>query len=109
MADVNTVLTAWECCNPLNRRCFVCPYENICFHDSFDRVAIADMVRLLKEQKAEIERLKEQKVTTVKPHYIDKYSKHFICGVECGACHREISSKYNYCPWCNAKLEKDGE
>lgn len=57
---LDKVLKAWECCNPLNRRCFECPYEDDCFHDSFDRVAIADMVKLLKEQQAEIEKLKKE-------------------------------------------------
>ena len=46
---LDMVLKAWECCDPFNRRCFECPYENDCFHDGFDRVAIADMVKLLKE------------------------------------------------------------
>ena len=65
MADINTVLKAWECCNPFNRRCFECPYDADCFHDSFDRVAIADMVKLLKEQQPKwtpvSERLPEEK------------------------------------------------
>ena len=60
MADINTVLKAWECCDPFNRRCFECPYEADCFHDGFDRVAIADMVRLLKEQEARIRELEEE-------------------------------------------------
>lgn len=50
MAELDKVIKAWECCNPFNRRCFECPYDADCFHDSFDRVAIADMVKLLKEQ-----------------------------------------------------------
>ena len=50
MAELDKVIKAWECCNPLNRRCFECPYDADCFHDSFDRVAIADMVKLLKER-----------------------------------------------------------
>ena len=50
MDKLDMVIKAWECCNPLNRRCFECPYDADCFHDSFDRVAIADMVKLLKEQ-----------------------------------------------------------
>lgn len=54
------VIKAWECCNPFNRRCFECPYEDNCFHDGFDRVAIADMVELLKSQKKEIENLKAE-------------------------------------------------
>ena len=49
--------------------------------------------------------LKEQETTTFKPHYIDKYGKNFICGVECGFCHKEISSTYHYCPYCG-KLVK---
>lgn len=47
---LDKVLKAWECCDPFNRRCFECPYEDDCFHDNFDRVAIADMVKLLKEK-----------------------------------------------------------
>ena len=50
MTELDKVIKAWECCNPFNRRCFECPYDADCFHDSFDRVAIADMVKLLKEQ-----------------------------------------------------------
>ena len=53
MKKLEKVIKAWECCNPFNRRCFECPYDADCFHDSFDRVAIADMVKLLKEQKEE--------------------------------------------------------
>ena len=49
--------------------------------------------------------LKEQEPTTFKPHYIDKYSKHFICGVECGSCHKEISSTYHYCPYCGKEVK----
>jgi hypothetical protein len=49
--------------------------------------------------------LKREEVTTFKPHYIDKYSKHFICGVECGACCKEISSTYHYCPWCGRQIK----
>ena len=49
--------------------------------------------------------LKEQEATTFKPHYIDEYGKHFICGVECGACHKEISSTYHYCPWCGRQVK----
>ena len=54
---IDKVLKAWECCDPFNRRCFECPYEYDCFHDGFDRVAIADMVKLLKEQQVKIDRL----------------------------------------------------
>lgn len=52
-----------------------------------------------------IELLKKQDATTFKPHYIDEYSKHFICGVECGACHKEISSTYHYCPYCGRSVK----
>ena len=57
---LDKVLKAWECCDPFNRRCFECPYEVDCLHDNFDRFAIADMVKLLKEQQAEIKRLKAE-------------------------------------------------
>ena len=49
MANIEKVIKALECCKPFNRRCDKCPYDADCFHDSFDRVAIADMVKLLKE------------------------------------------------------------
>lgn len=48
--------------------------------------------------------LQEQEPTTFKPHYIDIYGKHFICGVECGSCHKEISSTYHYCPYCGRRI-----
>ena len=66
MAELEKVIKAWECCNPFNRRCFECPYEDDCLHDNIDRVAIADMVELLKEQQAEIELLKQEKADAVK-------------------------------------------
>ena len=50
------------------------------------------------------ELLKEQETTIFKPHYIDKYGKNFICGVECGSCHKEISSIYHYCPYCGKPI-----
>ena len=50
MDKLEKVIKAWECCDPFNRRCFECPYDADCLHDSFDRVAIADTVKLLKEQ-----------------------------------------------------------
>ena len=59
---LDKVLKAWECCDPFNRRCFECPYEDDCFHDNFDRVAIADMVKLLKEQKNLIDGLIEDQL-----------------------------------------------
>ena len=49
--------------------------------------------------------LKEQEATTFKPHYIDEYGKNFICGVECGSCHKEISSTYHYCPYCGRSVK----
>lgn len=58
---LDKVLKAWECCGSFNKRCAECPYENDCFHDSFDRVAIADMVKLLKDQQAEIDHMKAEK------------------------------------------------
>ena len=60
MDKLEKVIKAWECCNPFNRRCFECPYDADCFHDSFDRVAIADMVKLLKEQQERIKVLEEE-------------------------------------------------
>ena len=66
---LDKVLKAWECCDSFNRRCFECPYEDDCFHDNFDRVAIADMVKLLKEQQPKWipinERLPEEKETVL--------------------------------------------
>ena len=114
MVDINTVLKAWECCNPLNRRCFKCPYEAICFHDSFDRVAIADMVRLLKEQEAEIERLKDKQpkkgTWEVKirhhPYPDGQEYKKFRCSV----CGNDVDDHEDsdFCPWCGADMRKDG-
>ena len=49
--------------------------------------------------------LKEQEPTTFKPHYIDEYGTHFICGVECGSCHEKISRTYHYCPYCGKAVK----
>jgi hypothetical protein len=49
--------------------------------------------------------LKEQESTTFKPHYIDEYGTHFICGVECGSCHEKISRTYHYCPYCGKAVK----
>ena len=65
MDKLEKVIKAWECCNPLNRRCFECPYDADCFHDSFDRVAIADMAILLKEQQEKIDGLLEDLATAI--------------------------------------------
>ena len=65
MDKLEKVIKAWECCNPLNRRCFECPYDADCLHDSFDRVAIADMVKLLKEQQEKIDGLLEDLATAI--------------------------------------------
>ena len=51
------------------------------------------------------ELLKEQETTTFKPHYIDEYGTHFICGVECGSCHEKISKTYHYCPYCGKAVK----
>ena len=65
MDKLDKVIKAWECCNPFNRRCFECPYDADCFHDSFDRVAIADMVILLKERQPRLLTLEEVKQAEV--------------------------------------------
>ena len=62
---LDKVLKAWECCNPFKRRCLECPYEDDCFHDNFDRVAVADMVKLLKEQQEKIDGLLEDLATAI--------------------------------------------
>ena len=76
-------------------------------------------VKYLKEQKEEIENLKqtaqsmmegiclfkEQEAVALKPHYIDKYGKNFICGVECGNCGAEISATYKFCPYCGRAVK----
>lgn len=49
--------------------------------------------------------LKEQEAVALKPHYIDKYGKNFICGVECGNCGIEISATYKFCPYCGRPVK----
>lgn len=72
--------------------CIGCPYEKslVCRH-----YMIADAIKLLKEQEAIV----------LKPHYIDKYGKQFICGVECGNCGIEISATYKFCPYCGRAVK----
>ena len=77
MAELEKVIKAWECCNPFNRRCFECPYDADCFHDSFDRVAIADMVKLLKEKQAEINKLNG---------FINGFSRDAVPVIRCKDC-----------------------
>ena len=70
MADIEKVIKAWKCCDTFNRKCSECPYEEGCFHDGFDRVAIADAVALLKEQKETIsakEKAIEEYETVLRP------------------------------------------
>ena len=49
--------------------------------------------------------LTERETTLFKPHYVDKYDKSLICGVECGSCHKEINSTYHYCPYCGKAVK----
>jgi len=91
--DREKVIKGLEVCTSKPRYCTDCPYKANCCLDSQE--VMEDALALLKEKEA----------TTFKPHYIDKYSKHFICGVECGACHKEISSTYHYCPWCGRSVK----
>ena len=86
------------------------------FHSDSEVQNIAkSALELLKSQRETIDELisdgkalkllKEQEPTTFKPHYIDEYGKHFICGVECGSCHEEISRTYHYCPYCGKAVK----
>ncbi len=75
----------------------VCESVDQCYR-TIDLPALRDILALLKEQR---------ETTTFKPHYIDKYGKNFICGVECGTCHKEISSIYHYCPYCGREVKWD--
>ena len=97
MDKLEKVIKAWECCNPFNRRCFECPYDADCLHDSFDRVAIADMMKLLKEQQP-------KKGAWIRhgnpPEYV----------IECSVCGQKyfnhaMQSLANYCSMCGAKME----
>ena len=63
---------------------------------------VPDAIELLREKEYPV---------PLQPHYIGAYenAEHesgFICGVECGFCHREISSTYNYCPYCGRRIKK---
>ena len=133
MAELEKVIKAWECCNPLNRRCFECPYDADCFHDSFDRVAIADMVELLKDQKnlidgliedqlkkdeeqqSEIDRLKAEQPK--KGHWIEQEGFDGDSYYDCSVCGEswvliDGTPKENgmdYCPHCGADMRKDGD
>ena len=96
MADIEKVIKAWECCNPFNRRCFECPYDADCFHDSFDRVAIADMVKLLKEKLPKSPTWRRGKA---------------FCG-GCGGClenkeqhSSDIVSSIRFCKWCGTPVD----
>ena len=82
MSDRDIVINEFEqWCDSMNEDC---------------PVACLDALALLKKQEA-----------VFKPHYIDKYGKNFVCGVECGACGQEISSTYHYCPYCGRLVKWD--
>ena len=100
MEKLEKVIKAWECCNPFNRRCFECPYDADCFHDSFDRVAIADMVKLLKEKLPKSPTWRRGKA---------------FCG-GCGGClenkeqhSSDIVSSIRFCKWCGTPVDWSNE
>ena len=105
MSELDKVIKAWECCNPLNRRCFECPYDADCFHDNFDRVAIADMVKLLKEkQPKKGEWIEHEDVSG------DLYYDCSVCGeswVLIDGTPKE--NGMDYCPHCGADMRNDGD
>ena len=97
MPDREKVIKALELCSDKTALfvCNQCPYDGTGEEGSCDMEQLcADALALLKEQEA-----------VFKPHYIDEHGKHFICGVECSACHREISSTYHYCPYCGRSVK----
>ena len=103
MDKLEKAIKAWECCHPFNRQCDKCPYDADCFHDSFDRVAIADMVKLLKEQQAEINKLNG---------FINGFSKDAVPVVRYKDCRnskatKRIEGKYRHCPILCADVDED--
>ena len=106
MDKLEKVIKAWECCNPFNRRCFECPYDADCFHDNFDRVAIADMVILLKEQQEKIDGLLEELATAID----DKDSALLMLKEQDRGKHghwkvlQNCSNSGVYCSECNTKM-----
>ena len=114
MANVEDVIKAWNCCNPYNRKCKECPYEKDCYHDGISRHMVADAVKLLKAQQANLEAL----LPVLHGEWIDKTYQYIgSCFATCSLC-GEGSSGYakdtgfgydysfpNYCPHCGAKME----
>lgn len=94
MPDREKVVKGFEACQPsvFKRRCALCPYRE---EMNCDYVLWHDALELLKEQEA----------VELKPHYIDKYGKNFICGVECGNCGVEIIATYKFCPYCGRSVK----
>ena len=93
---------------PMPTNCLDCPACNeylMCAIPANGRGWGENDVREYGQSRPEWCPLKEQETTTFKPHYIDKYSKHFICGLECGSYHKEISSTYHYCPYCGKAVK----
>lgn len=63
MDKTDKVLKGLECCGkkyPCNAWCKYCPYEPDCCHDSTCDLLIHDAISVIKEQQAEIERLKSK-------------------------------------------------
>ena len=59
MDKLEKAIKAFECCEPFNRQCDKCPYDEDCFHDQFSYEGIVDMVELLKEQKETIDKYRK--------------------------------------------------
>ena len=87
MSAGENVVKAWECCKPFSRRCYECPYEKDCYHDSFSRYAIADAVTMLKERGPV-----KRKITWD--------------GVRCGQCDRLLRYDSLFCDRCGRKVER---
>ena len=97
MDKLEKAIKAFECCEPFNRQCDKCPYDEDCFHDQFCYEAIVDMVELLKEQ----DRSKHG-------HWVvlENCSN---AGVYCSECHTKMFDRYpmkkkfsQYCGHCGA-------
>ena len=109
MADIEKVIKGLEFCTSTTG-CKGCPYEDPC-HDIEQRILgeaiMRDALELLKEQQAEIERLKEQK--PVKPIQFEKKSRITRDKYECGACgSSEIYKEWDFCPWCGKPIDWEG-
>lgn len=118
MNDMEKAAKGLECCYasfPKLKGCPVCPYEKNCYHDRACDDLLRDTLALLKEQKEEIENLKQTCQSMMEGAYLLKEQEAVkpvnvrwemgINGGDCPKCMNWVQRTYNYCPFCGKAVK----